>query len=205
MSVKTLIHPDHYGTAERSKFGYHTTDHPNLDKVQNMLSAIGAWIAGAAVIALALITLIEIGMREFFGSPLGWNISLTEKYLLPLIAFFGLVTAYRTGSHIAVQSLFGMFNKRVQKIVLIIIHTIVLISLIFMFLGGWNETTMAFSMGHATLPGMADLPTPDWTYRVIVPIAAIMCGLITAIDLFRELVTPWHRPFTDYDPGEDEV
>ncbi|MBC2681379.1 TRAP transporter small permease [Corynebacterium anserum] len=205
MPAKTFVHPDHHGTAERSRFGYHTTDHPFLDKIQNMVSALAAWIAGAAIIGLTTITLVEIAMREFFGSPLGWNISLTEKYMLPLIAFFGLVTAYRTGSHIAVQSLFGIFPKRVQKIILIAIHLIVFISLTFMILGGWNETVMAHSMGHATLPGMADLPTPDWTYRAIVPVAALMCAIIAAIDLFRELITPWHRPFTDYDPGEEEV
>lgn len=205
MSVKTFVHPDHHGTAERSRFGYHTTDHPFLDKIQNMMSAIAAWIAGAAIVGLAAITIVEIAMREFFDSPLGWNISLTEKYLLPLIAFFGLVTAYRTGSHIAVQSLFGIFPKRIQKIILISIHLIVFYSLTFIVLGGWNETVMAYSMGHATLPGMADLPTPDWTYRAIVPVAALMCAIIAAIDLFRELITPWNRPFTDYDPGEEEV
>lgn len=203
--MANIVHPDHHGTAVRSKFGYHTTDHPGLDKVQNFLSAIGAWIAGIAVVLLTLVTLLEIAMREFFGSPLGWNISLTEKYLLPLIAFFGLVTAYRTGSHIAVQSLFSVFPKPVQKIALIGIHLVVLISLIFLSIGGWNETIMAFSLGHAVLPGMADLPTPDWTFRAIVPVAATMCAVIAAIDIFRELVTPWHRPFTDYDPGEEEA
>lgn len=159
--MANILHPNHHGTAVRSKFGYHTTDHPGLDKLQNFLSAISAWIAGGAVILLALVTLAEIAMREFFSSPLGWNISLTEKYLLPLIAFFGLVTAYRTGSHIAVQSLFSIFPNPVQKVALIGIHLVVLISLIFLFIGGWNEAIMTFSLKHATLPGMADLPIPD--------------------------------------------
>ena len=203
--MANILHPNHHGTAVRSKFGYHTTDHPGLDKLQNFLSAISAWIAGGAVILLALVTLAEIAMREFFSSPLGWNISLTEKYLLPLIAFFGLVTAYRTGSHIAVQSLFSIFPNPVQKVALIGIHLVVLISLIFLFIGGWNEAIMTFSLRHAPLPGMADLPIPDWTFRAIVPIAAAMCAFIAAIDIYRELVTPWHRPFTDYDPGEEEV
>lgn len=205
MTSSNLVHPGHHGTAERSKYGYQTQDHPGFDKVQNTISAVCAWIAGAAILGLALVTLAEVIAREFFSSPLGWNISVTERYLLPITAFFGLVTTYRTGTHIAVESLFSKFAPKVQKTILLLIHLAVVISMIFVFIGGWNQTYMAFSLGHATLPGMADLATPDWTYRVIVPIAAALCAFVAALDFVRELITPWDRPYTDYDPGEEEV
>ncbi|WP_298074539.1 TRAP transporter small permease [uncultured Corynebacterium sp.] len=205
MTSSNFVHPGHHGTAERSTYGYHTEDHPGFDKIQNTVSAVCAWIAGAAILGLALVTLAEIVAREFFGAPLGWNISVTERYLLPITAFFGLVTTYRTGTHIAVESLFSKFAPKVQKTILLLIHLAVVITMIFVFIGGWNQTYMAFSLGHATLPGMADLATPDWTYRVIVPIAAALCAFVAALDFVRELITPWDRPYTDYDPGEEEV
>ena len=198
-----IVHYDNHGTAERSRYGYHTTDYPKLDQVQNLMSAISAWIAGISILALAVVTLAEVFFREFFSHPLGWNISLTEKYLLPLIAFFGFITAYRTGSHIAVETVFSKLPLRLQKLVLLAIHVIALISLAFLFIGGLNETLLAYSLSQRVLPGMADLPFYDWTYRIIVPVSAFMCALIVAIDIYREIASPWHRPFTDYDPGEE--
>ena len=119
MTSSNLVHPGHHGTAERSKYGYQTQDHPGFDKIQNTISAVCAWIASTAILGLALVTLAEGIAREFFSSPLGWNISVTERYLLPITAFFGLVTTYRTGTHIAVESLFSKFAPKVQKLSLI--------------------------------------------------------------------------------------
>lgn len=199
-----VIHHSRFGTAERTLFGFKTKEFPRLDRFQNALSAGCAWIAGAAIIALALVTTLEVAMREFFSQPLGWNISLTEKYLLPCVAFFGLITTYRTSTHIAVETLFHKFSPRIQKIILIAIHASIAFSLFMVAIAGAQETWIAFDLGHQTLPGMADLPFPDWTYRIIVPIAALLGTILAAIDLFRELITPWNRPFTDYDPGESE-
>ncbi|KAB1503127.1 TRAP transporter small permease [Corynebacterium sp. 320] len=198
-----VIHPGHDGTATRTPYGFRTTDHPRLDKLQNAISAVCTWIAGAAIILLVLITAAEVFMREVLSHPLGWNISLTEKYLLPTIAFFGLIVAYRTSTHIAVETIFTKLPRPVQKIILVLIHASVAFSMVMLALAGWNETWMAFSLHHQTLPGMADLPLPDWTFRAIVPCAAILCAFLAAIDFYREVTTPWHRPFTDYDPGEE--
>lgn len=198
----TIVHLSHQGNAIPTAFGFRDTDHPRLDRVQNALSAFCAWIAGASVVILCILTLVEIVMRSVFHHPLGWNVSVIEKFLLPMIAFFGLVTAYRTASHIAVASLFARLNPRIRKFILVLIHLLMLTVLLTLLVAGWNKTAMSVELGHRVLPGLADLPLPDWTFLVIVPLSALLGVIVVALDLVRELIAPWDRPYTDYDPGE---
>lgn len=199
----TIVHLDDLGHAEPTPFGFRTEDSPRLDRFQNTVSGVCGWIAGIAVIVLGILTCAEVFMRAAFHSPLGWNVSVTEKYLIPVIAFFGLVTAYRTGSHIAVTSLFAKFPPRVRKVALLVIHLIVLVVLVVALIAGWNIMMVAYDLGQEILPGLADVTTPDWTFRAIMPVSAALGIVIVGIDVYRELTSPWDHPYTDYDPGEE--
>jgi TRAP-type C4-dicarboxylate transport system permease small subunit len=198
---ETIVRTDGGGTAQPTTFGYRTTDHPGLDKVQNAISGLCAWIAGIATVLLTILTLVSVISREFFSDPMAWNVSATEKYLLPAIAFFGMVTAYRTSTHIAVTSIFDKFGPQAQKVMLVVIHVIVLLVLVALFAGGATMALDAYNFGFHVLPGSADLATADWTWRIIVPVSALFGTVVVAIDLYREIATPWDRPYTNYEPG----
>lgn len=199
--LETIVHPGSHGNAEPTRFGYRTAEHRRLNAAQNIVSAVCAWIAGAATVALTVLTVVSVISREAFSSPMGWSVSATEKYLLPMIAFFGMVTAYRTSSHIAVTSLFEHFAPRVRKAVLVLIHITVLVCLIVLLIGTTRMTSDAMVYNFHILAGSADLATADWTWRIIAPFASAAGIVVVAIDLYRELVTSWHRPYTDYEPG----
>ncbi|WP_312977485.1 TRAP transporter small permease [Corynebacterium sp.] len=199
----TIVHLNDLGNAEPSAFGFRTKEHSRLDRVQNTISGVCAWVAGISVVVLCALTLVEVVMRSVFRHPLGWNVSVIEKFLLPAIAFFGLVTAYRTASHIAVASLFALLSPRVRKVILVFIHVLVLTVLLTLMIAGWNQVATAVELGHRVLPGLADLPLPDWTFLAIVPLSAVLGALVVILDLLREIITPWDRPYTDYDPGEE--
>src|SRR5690606_2963238 len=74
--------------------GFRTDDHARLDRVQNVVSGVCAALAGAALVAITVLTVAEVVVRNFFNSPLGWNVGFVEQYLMTAMAFFGLVTAY---------------------------------------------------------------------------------------------------------------
>src|SRR5699024_1681087 len=105
-----------------------------------------------------VLTVIEVFMRAVLQSPLGWNIGFSERYLMVAIAFFGLVTAYRTGSHIAVASLFGKFPPVVQKLLMLLAQVIIFITFLLLFLAGVEATSFSISIGERVPPGMADIP-----------------------------------------------
>ena len=200
--TNVIVHPGHDGIGKRTTFGFITNDYPMLHKLQNAISGICAIIAAAAVVISGVLTILEVFMRAVLISPLGWNIGFSERYLMVAIAFFGLVTAYRTGSHIAVASLFGKFAPPVQKILMIVAELIIAATFLLLFLAGIEATSFSISIGERVPPGMADIPWASWTWRVMIPISALMGLIVVLIDIFREVTTSWSKPSTDYEPGE---
>lgn len=200
--TNVIVHPGHDGIGKRTTFGFITNDYPMLHKLQNAISGICAIIAAAAVVISGVLTILEVFMRAVLKSPLGWNIGFSERYLMVAIAFFGLVTAYRTGSHIAVASLFGKFSPPVQKILMIVAELIIAATFLLLFLAGIEATSFSISIGERVPPGMADIPWASWTWRVMIPISALMGLIVVLIDIFREVTTSWSKPSTDYEPGE---
>ncbi|MEJ6020379.1 TRAP transporter small permease [Corynebacterium sp. H113] len=197
-----IVHPGHRGTAKRTMFGFVTDDYPMLHKVQNAISAICALFAGLAIVLSGALTILEVFMRSVLSKPLGWNIGFSERYLMVAIAFFGLVTAYRSGAHIAVASLFGKFPKRMQKVLMLVAQTIVAAIFLTLFISGWQTTAFSISINEQIPPGMAELPWPSWTWKAMVPLGSFFGLVVTMIDIFRELTTSWSVPATDYEPGE---
>lgn len=200
--TNVIVHPGHDGIGKRTTFGFITNDYPMLHKLQNAISGICAIIAAAAVVISGVLTILEVFMRAVLKNPLGWNIGFSERYLMVAIAFFGLVTAYRTGSHIAVASLFGKFAPPVQKILMIVAELIIAATFLLLFLAGIEATSFSISIGERVPPGMADIPWASWTWRVMIPISALMGLIVVLIDIFREVTTSWSKPSTDYEPGE---
>ncbi|APT90937.1 membrane protein [Corynebacterium sphenisci DSM 44792] len=197
-----IVHPGRHGIGRRTTFGFMTDELPGLHRVQNAISAVCAVIAAVAIAASGILTLVEVALRAIFTAPLGWNIGFAERYLMVAIAFFGVVTAYRSSSHVAVATLFGRFPPRGRKLLILLSEITVFAVFTLLLVAGWRATGFAIAIDERIPPGMADLAWPSWTWRVMVPVAAAMGMVVSGIDVLRELTTPWTGPATDYDPGE---
>lgn len=197
------VHPFRHGNARRTSVGYITEDHPRLDRFQNAISWVCGCIAGLSVIAIVVLTLFEVAARTFFDAPQGWSVALIEKYLMTASAFFGIVTAYRGGSHIAVVTFYERFRPRTRKILLIVAHLIVLVGMLAIGIAGLTATAFSITSGEGPIPGSSELIIPSWMWRSIIPVSMLLGSIIVAIDLFRELTSPWDGPATDYDPGDE--
>lgn len=200
--TSTIIYRGRMGIVRRTMFGYVTETHPRLDLVQNAISAVCGIVAGAASVAIAILMLIALIMRNVFDAPLGWSVGLTEMYLLPLAAFFGIVTAYRSGAHIAVITLVSKFPLATRKGLLIFSHVLVFAGFIGMGWGGSSAAIFAFERHQGPLPGSALLLIPDWVMYSIMPTAAFLGAVVVAIDIYREIMAGWTEVSTDYE-GEE--
>lgn len=69
-----------------------------------------ALVAGAALLALMLLTVADVVLRYAFAAPFRGSIELTE-FAMALIVFFGLGWCGWTGGHVAVD-LFGKWLDR---------------------------------------------------------------------------------------------
>ncbi|MBD0863137.1 TRAP transporter small permease subunit [Gordonia sp. zg691] len=197
-----LVHRTLRSSATPTNVGYLTEEHPRLDRLQNGISAICAVLAGASILAIVVLTLVEALSRTAFSSPLGWSVGFIEQYLLTATAFFGIVTAYRSGAHVAVVSVYNKLGERARKVCLIVSHSVVIIGMLAIGLAGLDATIFAITSGEGPVPGSSEIPLPSWVWRSIVPIAMAMGLVVVIIDLYRELFSPWDLPATHYDSGD---
>lgn len=195
-------HPFRHGRARRTAFGYATDDHPGLDKVQNAISAACGIISAAAIVGVGLLTLWEVLSRAVLGDSQGWVAGFIEQALLVSAAFFGIVTAYRGGAHVAIVSLFNKFPTPVRKALLLFSYVVIAICLAFIAIAGWRAMYFSYTIGEVTPPGMADLSIPSWIWKAPIPVSGLLGLVVVLIDLYREATSSWQITATDYDPGD---
>src|SRR5699024_1863059 len=126
---EVIVHQSGSTPARRTLFGYRTGDHARLDAVQNAISAVCAVIAGAAIVVIAVLTTVEVATSTFVDTPLGWNVGFVVQYLMMAVAFFGTVTAYRTGAHVAVVTIFEKASETVRKLMLVVVYAVTIVVL----------------------------------------------------------------------------
>lgn len=197
-----VVHPFRQGAAERTRFGYLTGEYPRLERMQNTISAVCGYAAGLAITVMVVLTLADVAGRTLFDSPLGWTVSFIETHLMLAAAFFGMVAAYRSGAHVAVASVYNRFSLRIQKLLMLMSHSIVALGFTVLLIAGTQDTLFALETGQQALPGGADLPIPAAVWKAYIPIASALGLVLVLVDLFRELLSPWDQPSTDYDPGD---
>ncbi|MEV6062871.1 TRAP transporter small permease [Nocardia asteroides] len=201
-TTTTIVHPFRHGAARRTMFGYRTEDHPRLDRAQNAISAVCGVIAGTAIVTIVVLTLVDVVLRTFFSVTLGWSVAFIEMYLLPAVAFFGLVTAYRSGAHVAVTSLFERMGVRTRKAMLILAYLVLLAGMGALLAAGGEGLLFAISIDEGPIRGSSELIVPGWVMRAILPVSMALGMVVVFIDLARELTAPWNVLATAYDPGD---
>lgn len=201
-NVPEVIVPREGSTpALRTPFGYITEDHPRLDRIQNGISAFCATIASVAIVIIAALTTLEVITRTAFDTPLGWNVGFVEQYLMMAVAFFGTVTAYRAGAHVAVVTIFEKMPPVARKLLLILAYLIILTGLVLLVYSGTRAAHFSFVTAEMPPPGMAELPWSTWWWKSIIPTASVLGMVVVAIDLYREFTAPLTSVVTDYEPG----
>lgn len=200
-----IVHPFRHGAAQRTRFGYLTAEHPRLDRLQNSISMVCGVIASLAIVVMVVLTLIDVTARTLFQSPLGWTVSFIEIHLMLGAAFFGIVTAYRSGAHVAVASVYHRFPPAAQKWLILFSHLIVAVGFAILFIAGLQATAFAVETNQRPLPGSSELMIPVAVWSSYIPVSTALGLVLVLIDLWRELISPWGRPGTDYDPGDVET
>lgn len=169
----------------------------SAERVQDAVSGLCAVLAGFSLVAIAVLTVLEVAARTLASAPLGWNVALVEQYLMTSMAFFGLVTAYRAGAHIAVVTLYERFRAPVRKALHVLALVLLLGSLGWLAVAGIDTALFSFRTGEAPVPGSAELPLPTWWWKSIMPLGAVLGFVVVLIDLVRELTENPREPVTE--------
>lgn len=180
-------------------------DHfPGLVRFEKLISVVCAVLAGVSLVAITLLTVGEVFSRTLLAEPLGWNVGLVEQYFMMSMAFFGAVTGYQTGAHIAVTTVYDRLPPVPRKTVTVLAHLIVLTGFALLAWAGAGSAYFSFQFDEAPVPGMAELPLPTWWWKSIMPIAGILGSAIAVCELIRTVAGNAHPRCTKPPTGQTE-
>lgn len=137
------------------------------------------------LLAMMLIMALEVVMRYAVGSPLGWNVSLIEKVLLPGLVFLGLPWAYAAGSHVAAEMVYDRLPDPVRAGLRWLTTALLIACCLVLAYAGTLVVIEAFQLGSRPPPLSSQLPISTWVWRAFMPLGALLMLLLVLLDLAR--------------------
>jgi TRAP-type C4-dicarboxylate transport system permease small subunit len=141
------------------------------------------YIAGLLIVIIALLQIMEVVLRYFFGHPTQWSLNVSS-YLICYCMFLGSAYCFQEQGHVAVDMIRSWADKhdktgrRVGRRVLAIIGYVAsMVYIITLLIGIWNLLVRAIQYHRVTLQIP---PIPLWTLLVpmIIGIALMMITLL---------------------------
>lgn len=74
-----------------------------LNKLVRAVEQAFLYLAGAGLLAIMLVIVMDVVLRYFFSAPLSWSFDLISLYLVTLVFFLALADTFRRGGHIRVD------------------------------------------------------------------------------------------------------
>lgn len=122
---------------------------------------------------LAVVMVAEAVSRYAVGAPLGWNISLIEKVLLPGIVFLGLPWACATGAHVSAGMVYERLPRTAQRVCSAIAGALELLCYVGLLVAGAAIAWTMLDVGAVPPPLSAQLPIPTWIWRLFLPVGSL--------------------------------
>ncbi|RBM14719.1 hypothetical protein DI005_28990 [Prauserella sp. PE36] len=149
-------------------------------------------VAAGALVTMTLLMVVEIAMRYFIASPIGWNFGFIQDYLLPGYFFLALAYTVRTGAHVTIDVVYQRCPAPVRAAMTVIARVLMLGLSALLLWAGLLTTHDAWSSRDIPPPGGAELSIPTWTWHVLVPVGAalltvrLVCDLAARRDVRRD-------------------
>lgn len=161
-----------------------------LDRIYAGVAMGSLYVAFAALLAMMFVMVAEVLMRYFVGEPLGWNISLIEKVLLPGLVFLGLPWAYSVGAHVAAELVYDRLPPGVQRVLDWVARVLLVVCVLALSYAGTLVALEAFALGSVPPPLSSQVPVDTWIWRSFLPVGAALMLVLVLIDMVRTGSTP---------------
>lgn len=164
------------------------TTSSELFKVLDGLYRLCIWIAGLAILLMALIVPIGVVMRYGFSVGAQWPEPIAVQ-LMMVFTFIGAPAAYRAGGHIAVTMLIDNVPSAVQHALGRLVHACMLAVCLFVTIYGARLCVDTMNQMVAELPaipvGLTYLPIP---LGALLTLIFVLENLFFGSQKHRELV-----------------
>ncbi|HBX55844.1 TRAP transporter small permease [Pseudomonas sp. UBA2684] len=166
-----------------------------LLRINDVIYLACIWLAGLAVVTMALIIPWGIFARYILGSGAGWP-EPVAILLMVVFTFIGAAASYRAGAHMAVTTLTDRMPDNWQPIITLFVQVLMAVICLFMTIWGTKLCIATWNQFMSTLP----------TLRVGVSYAPIpIGGAITLIFILERLFfgDQSHRRAVNFELLED--
>ena len=140
------------------------------------------YVAGAALMAMLLITVVDILGRWLFNSPLSGTVE-TIPLLLVIVVYLGFAHAEHQGDHISVDLLYTHLPRRAQHLSSILSHVFSTIVLVLVTWQLWKYAGVQQRGGYST--AVIEWPI-HWFVRIAAAGAALLL-LATVTEVIAEI------------------
>lgn len=156
------------------------TDHGSaIRRKFRPLHLLEDFILVASVIALVVIALLQIALRNLADSGLPWAESATQMLVL-WSALLGALRASRDGEHIAVDVLTHYVSGNTKRIM---VATALLFSATVCLIAAWYSAEFVALERADGMTGLLEMP--QWFYEAIIPATLALIGLRFVIQSVR--------------------
>lgn len=124
-------------------------------------------IAATALVMLIVLTFMGVVMRYVVGQPFTW-LEEVQLWCMVWIVFASAGSAFRTGSHVAIEMVVDLFPKNIQRVFEVFISSVVLLVLGYLFYQSIGFVELFIRSGRTT--NMLSIP-----YKLIYGIVPISC------------------------------
>lgn len=139
-------------------------------KVFDGMVTAGAAAAGLIFLFMMVAVCVDVIMRYWFQSPMGWVVEVCE-YLLLYVTFLGAAWLLRRHGHVRVDLVYFYLSERSIARLKLITTIAGTVACAVLFIIGCQSTIDAFIRGN---PEIKTLSIPKWTLLWVIPYGSLM-------------------------------
>lgn len=163
--------------------------HRAVRRVFLVIQKLEAAVLATSMIAIALITIINVFARNALGESIAAAEELNQ-FLIILVCFVGLSYGASQGRHIRMTALYDQLGRRARKVMMVVISGT---TSALMFTLAWYAMRYALSVDRVS----PVLGVPLWWVYLAAPLGLFLGGVQYLLTLGRNL-TSWEA-FISYD------
>jgi TRAP-type C4-dicarboxylate transport system permease small subunit len=164
---------DNESIPEKGWFG---TVKKRIRQINRFIAGVGAW----SLIPLMIITSVDVMSRDIFNRPIPGTVELSQ-YMLAVFILLGLAYAQQVKAHVGVSIITSRLPHHAQLILSIIATLLSLFISCVLVWQGW-----VIGIEEKTVSDM--LRVPQYPFRLLVAVAALLMCLELVIDLEDSLI-----------------
>ena len=139
-----------------------------------------AVVAGAAIIAMLLLTCADVFLRYFVNAPIEGTFDITQM-LMVVIVFFALAHCGWTGGHVVVDVLRDLFPQWLLVPLAVVVN---FIGAVAMLAVAWQSLITAFDFMRTGETPMTVL-IPKYPFIIVVSFGALTYAVVLAVRTVR--------------------